>query len=277
MVKTRGRKKNYLPICAAAVVAAAAVFLLLVRPPGKIVPPPPVKEKKGAPPVEKEEVYRIAVIIDDVGYPSARLSEYLEFGGKLTFSVLPDLEMSGEYARLLHDGGFEVMIHIPMEPISYPKTDPGPLAILTGDTQLDVEYKLGRMAAENPHAVGANNHMGSKATQDRLLMRYTLDSLKERGLFFVDSLTTSGSCGYEVARERNVPAARRDVFLDNEDSFDHINGQFERLKTLAKQQTTAIGIGHITKTHTLEVLKRQLLELEKERFMLIFASEAVEN
>ncbi len=279
MVKTRGKRKSYLPICAAVVLVAVAVFLFLVLPPEKPSPPAPspVPQGGGKPPEEKKEEYHIAVIIDDVGYPSARINGYLEFGGKLTFSVLPALERSGEYARLLYDRGFEVMIHIPMEPISYPATDPGPLAILTGDTQSDIEHKLGLMAAENSHAAGSNNHMGSKATQDRLLMRYTLGSLKARGLYFVDSVTTSDSCAYELARELSVPAARRDVFLDNEDSFAYINGQFERLKTLAKQHGTAVGIGHITKSHTLEVLYHQLPGLEKENFRLIFASEAVKN
>jgi polysaccharide deacetylase 2 family uncharacterized protein YibQ len=276
MVKTGGKRKNYLLVCATVVVAVAG-FLLLIRPPEKPPPPPPVEREKRKPPEEKKKEYRIAVIIDDVGYFSARINGYLEFGGKLTFSILPALERSGEYARILHDGGFEVMIHIPMEPITYPETDPGPLAILTGDTQSDIEHKIGLMAAENPHAEGANNHMGSKATQDRLVMQYTLDSLKGRGLFFVDSVTTNDSCGYAVARERKVPAARRDVFLDNEDSFAYINDQFEHLKALAKQQGTAIGIGHITKAHTLEVLKYQLPRLEKEQFRLIFASEAVYN
>lgn len=277
MVKTRGKRKHYLPICAAVLLAAVAGFLFLIRPPEKPVPPAPVPVPKegGKPPEEKMEEYHIVVIIDDVGYPSARINGYLEFGGKLTFSVLPALEKSGEYARLLHDRGFEVMIHIPMEPISYPETDPGPMAILTGDMRSEIENKLGIMVAENPHAAGANNHMGSKATQDRLLMRYTLDSLKARGLFFVDSVTTSDSRGYEVARELSVPAVRRDVFLDNEDSFAYINGQFERLKVLAKQHGTAVGIGHITKSHTLAVLNHQLPGLEKENIKLIFASEAV--
>jgi polysaccharide deacetylase 2 family uncharacterized protein YibQ len=279
MVKTRGKRKSYLPICAAVVLAAVTLFLFLFLPPEKPFPPAPspVPQEGIKPPEAKKEEYYIAVIIDDVGYPSARINGYLKFDGKLTFSVLPALERSCEYARLLYDKGFEVMIHIPMEPISYPETDPGPLAILTGDTQSDIEHKLGLMAAENPIAAGSNNHMGSKATQDRLLMRYTLNSLKARGLYFVDSATTNDSCGYEVARELSVPAARRDVFLDNEDSFVYINGQFERLKTLAKQHGTAVGIGHITKSHTLEVLNNQLPRLEEEHFRLIFASEAVGN
>jgi polysaccharide deacetylase 2 family uncharacterized protein YibQ len=277
LIKTKGKRKGHLVISAVIVLAALIGFVLYRQTPRKGTPPEiqPSSEKKKA--LETEEVYRIAVIIDDVGYSSATIEEYLKFNGRLTFSVLPSLSRSREYAELLHRNGFEVMIHVPMEPISYPETDPGPSAILITDTKSDIAHKLASMIEENPFAKGANNHMGSKATQDLNVMRCTLEILKSEGFFWVDSLTTNASLGYGLAKELKLPATKRDVFLDNEDSFSYINSQFERLKQIAKQQGTAVGIGHITKKNTLGVLRYQLPLLNSQNFKLIHASEAVRN
>jgi hypothetical protein len=162
-----------------------------------------------------------------------------------------------------------------MEPARYPSADPGPGALLLGETRQTVQRKVRAMIDENPYATGANNHMGSRATQDRELMGWTMGVFKERDLFFVDSLTSPKSCAFELARENGLQAARRDVFLDNVDSADAIRAQFARLKRIARSNGTAIGIGHVSKAHTYEVLAREIPLLEKDRITLVFASEAV--
>ena len=50
-----------------------------------------------------------------------------------------------------------------------------------------------------PHAIGFNNHMGSKFTEDERLMKVVIDTAKQRGVFFLDSKTTAKSVG-EKAR-----------------------------------------------------------------------------
>jgi uncharacterized protein len=218
---------------------------------------------------------RIALIIDDVGYDSGNIDEYTRIRDKLTFSVLPFLENSKADARVLHEAGFEILIHMPMEPANYPSVNPGPNALLLGEPKHVIERKVLSMIEENPYAVGANNHMGSRATQDCDLMGWTIDVLKEKDLFFVDSLTTGASCAYELALENGLPAVRRDVFLDNTDSVESITDQFGRLMRIALSSGTAVGIGHIGKKHTLEVLKREIPLLERDGIALVFASEAV--
>jgi polysaccharide deacetylase 2 family uncharacterized protein YibQ len=278
LIKTKGKKRKY-PWIIILIFLSLAIILILIKPtPRKVVPPPvtpPVVEKKPEKPPEKE--YRIALIIDDVGYPSANIDKWLGFTGTLTFSVLPFLSETEEYAELLNRNGFEIMLHIPMEPISYPEDDPGPNALFTVDSKQEVLKKLELMVAQNPYAKGANNHMGSEATQDAELMRWTLELLKKDNLFFIDSVTTPQSYAYKIARELDVPAAKRDVFLDNDSSFGSINAQFEHLKEIAKAHGTAIGIGHFTNENTLKVLNYQLPRLEEQNFRLIHASEAVQK
>lgn len=276
MLKTKGKHTKYTII----IVIILIFFLILF-----LKVPHVIKKKKELPPEQKiEEVkpeikekvkYRIAIIIDDVGYPSNNLNEYKNFKGKLTFAVLPFLKESKEHANILYDHGFEILIHIPMEPLNYPQTDAGQYALLSNNTKQEIEKKLMMMIEDNPHAVGTNNHMGSRATQEYQPMLWTLGFLKDKNLFFIDSLTTADSCAYAVALKLNVDTAKRDIFLDNEDTFSSINAQFEKLKGMAKVNGTAIGIGHINKNYTIKVLNYQLPILKKENYTLIFASNAV--
>lgn len=276
MLKTKGKHTKYTII----IVIILIFFLILF-----LKVPHVIKKKKELPPerkieevkpeIKEKEKYRIAIIIDDVGYPSNNLNEYKNFKGKLTFAVLPFLKESKEHANILYDHGFEILIHIPMEPLNYPQTDPGQYALLSNNTKQEIEKKLMMMIEDNPHAVGTNNHMGSRATQEYQPMLWTLGFLKDKNLFFIDTLTTADSCAYAVALKLDVDTAKRDIFLDNEDTFSSINAQFEKLKGMAKANGTAIGIGHINKNYTIKVLNYQLPILKKENYTLIFASNAV--
>jgi len=281
LIKIKG-KQNKLKILIIFIIIILLIIIWKSFPPYKKELPPPAPipekvEKKAKPEVKEEFPYKIAIIIDDVGYPSENTKDYTGFKGKLTFSVLPFLSESKKYQKLLKEKGFEIMLHLPMEPLSYPENDPGPSAIMMGDSRQEVERKLSLMLNQIYYAAGANNHMGSRATQNKILMEWVLSYLKSKQLFFIDSLTSPDSCAYKIAEKLEIRNAKRDIFLDNKDSFDYINYQFEKLKEIARERGSAIGIGHYNKKHTIEVLNYQLQYLKKEGFDLVFASELAVN
>lgn len=220
---------------------------------------------------------KIAIIIDDVGYPSSSFEKLLQFKGKLTFSLLPFLDGSSILAEHLQKSGFEVILHIPMEPLDYPEKNPGEGALLIEDSREEIEKKTDAMINNLNFIVGANNHMGSKLTQNYEMMTWTLGRLKMHNLFFIDSLTANNSEAWKAAGDLGVMVARRDVFLDNDDNFSYINSQFESLKRIARKRGTAIGIGHIQSKNLPAVLNHQLPLLKEENIQLAFASEVVSN
>jgi polysaccharide deacetylase 2 family uncharacterized protein YibQ len=75
-------------------------------------------------------------------------------------------------------------------------------------------------------------------------MKEALSVVRDKGLFFVDSLTTSQSTGYNTAKTMHITAVRRNVFIDNVRDEDFIHLQLEKLKRLALKHGRAIGIGH---------------------------------
>jgi polysaccharide deacetylase 2 family uncharacterized protein YibQ len=97
--------------------------------------------------------------------------------------------------------------------------------------------------------------------------------LKKRNLFFVDSLTTLQTVGFALAAEMGLPAAKRDVFLDNDLNPKAIERQLDRLLSMAKHSGTAIGIIHPHK-ESLTVLKAYVSRL-KQQSEIVAISELV--
>jgi hypothetical protein len=114
-----------------------------------------------------------------------------------------------------------------------------------------------------PFIVGVNNHMGSRLTTDSAKMRQIFSILKRRGLFFIDSVTSSDSRCQEAATLLQLRFARRQVFLDHVQNENTIRLQIKRLVTIAKKRGRAIGIGHPYPV-TLKVLKEEIGDIKKE-------------
>ena len=186
---------------------------------------------------------RIALIIDDIGFSRSRLDMFLEIDTVMTFAILPRLPMSLLLAEEIHSLGYEIMLHQPMEPIDS-TIDPGPGALYVGDDEDKIIMTVEENISEFPFATGVNNHMGSRFTECQREMKDVIKTLKNRGLFFVDSLTTTHSKGYQTAKSLNVASVKRNIFLDSVLEVSIIRRQLERLKEHALRTGSAIGIGH---------------------------------
>ena len=185
----------------------------------------------------------IALIIDDIGYSFARARQYLKLDVPITYSILPRLSKSHRLAVEIHSEGHEIMLHQPMEPHS-PRLDPGPGALHVGDGPETIVKIMEDNISEIPFAVGVNNHMGSRFTERSTEMNEALSVVKNRGLFFVDSRTSSRSQAYEVAGRLGMVTARRNIFVDNVVGESAVLSQLRRLQIYAMRHGHAVGIGH---------------------------------
>lgn len=213
----------------------------------------------------------IVLIIDDLGFDGQPLDRLMALDPNINASILPNGTRTQEFARKLNARGFEILCHLPMEPRGGEL--PGRNAILTSMS----DAEIARVTRENieavPHAVGVNNHMGSRATSDRRVMTSVLRAMPEE-LYFIDSRTVAGSVAEDVARELNVRTAARNVFLDDVATEGAVRKQVRELAEAAQKKGVAIGIGHPYPV-TMRVLAQELPELRAQGFRLVRASEVV--
>ncbi len=218
----------------------------------------------------------LAIVIDDFGHnlnPVAR--SLLDLPVPITVAILPGRPRSLKVLTEAERAGKEAILHMPMQPVDGSSPGPGPLALTVDMTPEQVRAAVARCLDGLPEVVGLNNHMGSEFTQHRPLMDAVMDILARRGLFFLDSLTTPRSRGYEAARVRGVPALRNDLFLDLDiDDPSKIRQRLQRLIERAREKGMAVGIGHPTPA-TLQVLQEVLPALDPTDVRCVFLSELV--
>jgi polysaccharide deacetylase 2 family uncharacterized protein YibQ len=220
---------------------------------------------------EVRRILHAAIIIDDLGGNLEAARQLLALPYSLTFSVLPYLRDSVETAEEAHRAGYEVMLHLPMEPEAGSQASPGKGEIHIGMTSFEVEHILQSDLASVPHAVGVNNHMGSRATADPRLMTAVMRSLAGHHLYFVDSRTTAASVALEAARQQGLPAFYRSVFLDDIETAPYTLGQLRQFRRVLEEQGTALAIGHPYPT-TIAALAKFLPQLESDEVQLAPAS-----
>lgn len=197
----------------------------------------------------------LAIIIDDLGDSPLFARKLASLHLALTFSIIPHTRRTLDVLAVAREAGLEVIMHQPMEPVAYPKHDPGPGALFTSMEPGAIQRTLQENFSLVPGIVGMNNHMGSRFTQDEARMELVLAELKSRGLFMVDSLTHPKSQVVRAAARVGVPCLVRDVFLDNVRTQKYVLQQLHKAESTAKRKGRAIAIGH-PKSTTLDALAR---------------------
>ena len=186
---------------------------------------------------------RLAIVVMNLGLDDSVTDLVLErLPGQVTLSYspyAPDLAAKLDRARA---AGHEVMIDLPMEPLAFPRDDPGPHTLLTSLSTVENLNRLEWVLGQAPGYVGVTTWMGSQFTTVEDAMMPVLESLKERGVLFLDSRDSSRSLASELASSIQVPRAFNNRFIDSPPSRGAIDRSMQDLELSAKQNDFAIGL-----------------------------------
>lgn len=226
-------------------------------------------------PIQKLEIEvarpKVAIIFDDVGENLSQVKDILKLGVDVTISVLPFLNYSKKSAVVAKKNGLEVMLHLPMEPYKS-KVTSGIHTITTDMGSSEVKKWTLKSIKEVPYVKGVNNHMGSKATEDKKVMKNILEVLKSKNLYFIDSRTSSKSVAHKLAREMGVPSDINRCYLDNENKKKYIKKRLDLLIRRVLKRGDAIAIGH-SRNKTIEVIKKYISKFKSEGILFVEVSE----
>ncbi|MFW6363951.1 MAG: divergent polysaccharide deacetylase family protein [Spirochaeta sp.] len=248
--------------------------------------PPSEPERREYPPVPPDKPASdvpvpggrpwLVFVIDDAGYNMAQLKPFLDSPAPLTIAVLPHLPYSKPASEAAYAAGKEVILHMPMQAIMT-NADPGPGAIYSGQDKDAVTMHTRRAFESVPHATGANNHMGSRITQEAEIIEYFLAAMQgiSKEMFFLDSRTTANSVAALIAAEKGVPVVERDIFLDNDDNRAAIIQAIEEGKSLSKRRGYAVMIGHIWSEELGGLITEYYPELLEQGFYIGTLSELI--
>jgi len=242
-------------------------YLLFTKKP-VVVRPKPVAVKPVVQRSPAKVVGKIAVILDDWGYNRYHCKYLEDMGAPVTAAILPNLPYSKQVLECARSAGQEAILHLPLEPYVYREKYPRDYTLTTQMSSRELSALLKKILKEFPGIAGVNNHMGSKATEDARVMTLVMTEIKKRGLFFVDSVTSSRSVCPQVAQDINIPFARRAVFLDNRNERASIEKSFAEGARIAKEKGSAILIGH-DRELTLKILTEQVRKLKQQGYQFL--------
>lgn len=201
---------------------------------------------------------KLAIVIDDFGYRPATENQVLTMPVNISIAVLPDAPYAHAMAVKAHQQGREILIHLPMAPLSKQPLERNTLTPAMSREQVaDIIHQASQKV---PYAVGLNNHMGSAMTSSLSGMQNVMQALSRYSYYFLDSMTIGNSQSVLAAAGTGVRVLKRRVFLDDTDNEANIRAQFNRAVTLARRNGSAIAIGH-PHPATVRVLQQMLPSL----------------
>ena len=214
----------------------------------------------------------LAIIVDDAGASVDVLKRMLEIDAKLTFAIIPNLNASSDSLTLIQSSGQQAILHLPMQPLDQSQAAPGHISVSMSNAEISAA--VSRYMNSLPGIVGVNNHQGSRATADERVMRATLQPIKSKGLFFVDSFTNTASIAQQTARKVGVPTARNNGFMDNDSNVANIKSRFRQAAQVALKNGNNIVICHV-RPNTAIALREVMPELKDMGVNMVYVSELV--
>ncbi|MFA5321830.1 MAG: divergent polysaccharide deacetylase family protein [Smithella sp.] len=217
----------------------------------------------------------VAIIIDDIGYDLNLAKELLKINADLTFAIVPFQAHSREAAQMFHNANKETLLHLPMEPVSYPREKPGEGALFTDMSDEEIVLQLKENLAAVPYISGVNNHMGSKFMMDEQKLSLIFKELKKRNLFFVDSRTSADTRTLSAAQKTGIKVAERKIFIDNNRNYKEI---YNNLMKVAQGDDVSpkIIIGH-PYPETVRALKAATEVLREKGVLIVPASQIIKK
>ncbi|MFC6458069.1 MULTISPECIES: divergent polysaccharide deacetylase family protein [Paenibacillus] len=208
---------------------------------------------------------KIAIVIDDLGNDMQGTKEIMELPVPFTVAVMPFLPTTKRDAEWAHSLGHDVLVHMPMEPVKGKKSWLGPGALTTDLSDEEIRRRVIAAIEEVPYAIGINNHMGSKVTADKRMMRIVLEVCKEKHMIYLDSKTTPKSVVPMVAQDLNFRTLENNIFMDDIYTREHIVKQALKVLKHVDDHDTTVVIGHVGPPgkHTAAVLKQTIPSIQK--------------
>ena len=258
---------------AATIGSAPKPYVPAIPKPAPVKPKPPQKSLPTAatiPGPANQLKGKIAIVLDDWGYHADSPNALNARLYPVTAAVIPNLNHTRSVVEQLHENGYEIILHLPMQPTDKINLEPNTITVDLDEKE--IKKIVDQDLADISYAKGINNHMGSRATSVLRTMVPIFKELRRNHLYFLDSFTSTDSVCEDLAQKLKVAFVKRDVFIDNESDPEYIRGQISKLKSLANARGWAIGIGHDRK-NTLEVLREELPKIRNEGYELVYVSE----
>lgn len=183
----------------------------------------------------------IAIIVKGLGKNKRVTQHALALPDDITLVFSPYASDIVGWTKSAQLAGHETMLELPMQPVDYPATDPGPYGLLLKQGVSENERKLRWLMARMPNSIGfatLPNEVFSASSSDFNLL---LKSIGNRGLMLLYAREPSNDVTRGLLQDTSTPNVITDVMLDEELVPELIQKRFYELEQVARQKGHAVG------------------------------------
>jgi len=142
--------------------------------------------------------------------------------------------------------GHETLLGLPMEPVDYPREDPGPLTLLAALPADENAARLSKLMGEASGYVGFVALWGGRFTAEKAPLLSALEILKQRGLLYVDNKPPAENTTALLADQIKLPWAAANRVIDSDATPAAIDQAFADLETDAQHGGAALAIAALS-------------------------------
>jgi polysaccharide deacetylase 2 family uncharacterized protein YibQ len=211
---------------------------------------------------------RVAVVISNLGLSNVATTNVLDrMPSQVTLAINAQSPTAGSWLSRARQVGHETLLAVPMEPVDYPRSDPGPKTLLDrmpSDANIERLYSS---LKRGTGYVGITSFSGSRLMADDEKISVVLDVLRERGLLFFDSGAAPRNAIGDMAKTRRVPFAVSVRHIDDRATAEDIDEALNQLERTARLAGKAVVVASPTPL-TLDRLDRWFRALPSHHLVL---------
>lgn len=190
---------------------------------------------------------RLALVVTGLGLDRSLSQAAIDrLPGPVTLAFDPyadELKNAFNQARSL---GHETLLGLPMEPLDYPRQDPGPLTLLASLSESENIARLNKLMGAGSGYVGFVTLWGGRLATEKSALLPILDTLQKRGLMLVDNKPPAENPTALLAIQMKLPWEAADMVLDSDTDPSAIDQAFAALETLTQRNGAAVLVAALS-------------------------------
>lgn len=220
---------------------------------------------------------KIVMVLSTQGSDHEQMATQVsQLSDQITLAVPPYGEQQRYWSEFAAQKKRDFVQMLPMEPVNFPDSDPGPLTLLTGVANDENVQKASKVLDGSPECKGVINFMGSRFLASKNDLEPIVDVLKKKGLVFVENFQSDRAQGVKLCKSHNVPAASVSLVVDEEPSLEAIQQQLQQLEKKALDgKELAVGFASASYPITLKALQTWAAQLQMKKIQLVSLSNAL--
>jgi polysaccharide deacetylase 2 family uncharacterized protein YibQ len=186
--------------------------------------------------------FKIAIVVGGLGMSALATKAALDgLPAGVSLGFEPYAADVGQWVAEARAKGHEVLLEIPMEPLDFPESDPGPHTLRAGQEEDANIQRLDWALSRFTGYAGVTNLLGQRFLSDAEALSPVVTSLNRRGLYFFDNGAASQSVLPTIASQLGMPAAQSGAAVDTIQTALEIDHRLSELETQARANGSAVG------------------------------------